>query len=854
MKKALTILIYFLSISAMFSQEIENYSYKLNQSNQQFTFWTTLPCEKVFKDSPVPTEIGSEIKVYAAKNEFEPFQIIVRSVSADNINVQFTGFAGIDVEFYQVGYVNITETTDNLGRIGFNPDPLIPFENNTNISVAANENTAIWVSLFISPQVVAGDYSGAIVINSVSIPVSLHVFNFAISEEPHVKSQMNFSHNAVLEKYGVSGYGSEYWMYVDKMKQYFIDHRLTPKSALWSGGLTTGGAAPYITYDCNGNFTDNDGIWGVEYPADRYLNGNGFNNGVGFPSFMAATFKNNNAAADQRPDVFCDITRTANDWLQSINTPYNQDWFEYIAAIENYLQNLGYLDKAYYYFANEPNSDEAYNAVAWYSQAIKAFAPNFKLAVSEMPRPEIYDNPNYPNAKIDIWIAALVANNFNPEVSLERLANHDEETWIYFLHSTNPPLFSPITIDHAGIESKLLGWFLWKYRIRGIAYYSMNNWSENPWEDPYDQGQNGELFMLYPPAQNNQPIVYGANNHRFVPSIRFELMREAFEDYEYFYILNNNQQPAAYQENPADMHVNKIISGLTAYTRNANFMYNLRRYIGLYNGGEISQIPDLEIPSTGTPENHYINFQGNEPTAEPLIVGGNEYQKIGWQPYSEELGYGWFGDMAHVMSRYLSDATNELKKSILYDDWGRLHTFNYNLANGNYQVTVCVGWQGRTYNHNKITIEGVDFINDEATTESNNYYIERSLPLQITDGNLTMEMGIFDEYTMLNYLIIESLETAVDANFASDNNFYVHTFPNPVKTACTFVIETTQKGEFYLEIFDISGQLVKSFSNFEITDNKLTIDWDTENTKSGLYMFKAIFNDQKSTGKILKIE
>jgi len=75
-----------------------------------------------------------------------------------------------------------------------------------------------------------------------------------------------------------------------------------------------------------------------------------------------------------------------------------------------------------------------------------------------------------------------------------------------------------------------------------------------------------------------------------------------------------------------------------------------------------------------------------------------------------------------------------------------------------------------------------------------------------------------------------------------------------MKTVCTFVIETTQKGEFNLEIFDISGQLVKSFSNFEITDNKLIIEWDTENLKSGLYMYKAIFNDQKSTGKILKIE
>ena len=68
-------------------------------------------------------------------------------------------------------------------------------------------------------------------------PISLHVFNFAIADELHVHSQMNFSHEAVLNKYGVAGTGSEYWMYVDKMKQFFIDHRLTPSGPLWSGGL-----------------------------------------------------------------------------------------------------------------------------------------------------------------------------------------------------------------------------------------------------------------------------------------------------------------------------------------------------------------------------------------------------------------------------------------------------------------------------------------------------------------------------------------------------------------------------------------------------------------------------------------
>ena len=153
---------------------------------------------------------------------------------------------------------------------------------------------------------------------------------------------MNFSLNTVLTKYDVPGTGAEYWMYVDKMKQFFMDHRLTPKSALWPGGLTSNGAAPFIDYDCDGTLTDPHGIWGFESPADKYLNGTAMRNGVGFPSFMAATFQNNDAAADQRPSSFCGQTRSASDWYTGNNpgSPYNLEWFQYMTAVQDYLDGL----------------------------------------------------------------------------------------------------------------------------------------------------------------------------------------------------------------------------------------------------------------------------------------------------------------------------------------------------------------------------------------------------------------------------------------------------------------------------------------------------------------------------------
>ncbi|MBN2382672.1 DUF4091 domain-containing protein [bacterium] len=753
----------------------QDYTYRLEQSTASYEMWTTLPSERVFKDSAVPVDTGSEVKVYAARNEYEPFQVVLKPTISTAVTVISPDFGpGIEVEIYQVKYVYISQTSDNLGRLGDYPDPLWPLESGSSVSVSAGENTAFWFNLAVSHNVVCGDYTAMVQIAGISVPVRLHVFDFAIPDELHVLSQMNANFNEVLTRYSVPCCDTEYWYYVDSFKQFFIDHRLTPKGPLWPGGLTSNGGGPFIDYDCGGNLSDPHGIWGFVQPADKYLNGNGFNEGIGFPCSMAATFQDNDPSTDQRPSLFCGQTRSAMDWYtgNNPNTPYNQKWFEYMSTIEAYLTSYGYLDRSYYYLANEPQDQADYDAVAWYSQELKIAAPGWKLMVSEEPKPEIYAHPTYTGSKIDIWLAVL--NNYDPVISYERELNHAETTWVYFLHGTRPPYFNPITLDHPGIESKFIGWFLWKYRVRGMAYYSMNNWNINPWTNPMTDGHNGDTFMLYPPSEDNTDIPYGSNNHRFVPSIRFELMRDSLEDYEYLFVLNDFSQPIVGLANPADLQADKIIKGLTSYTRNSEFMYNLRRLIGLKNGGEIDQIPDLDLPlhprAAASPTSYYLNFQDpiGQPTAEPLIVNGHEYQKIGWSDYNETVGLGWYGDMAHVMYQWLSNGPNPLQRSVIYDDWGRQKTFDFDLPNCSYQVTVSVGWQGGNYLHNKIWIEGIPFIDDEAS----NPYLVRTNDLSITDYMLTMEMGIFDEYTMLNYLDIVVIDSDMDGMpDCQENNF-----------------------------------------------------------------------------------
>lgn len=771
-----------------------SFQYRLSQSTEELEIWTAPPSVRIFRNQEAPAEIGSEVRVYAAADEFEPFQVVVKPDAHRDLCVNIVGegaadAAGIETEIHQVKYVDIAVPSDLLGSVGPWPDPLWPLNKGETVTVDADRNTSFWFTIKVPRDTPKGDYPLSVHLGTVVVPVMLHVFAFNLPEVLHVKSQMNFSYETLLEKYGVDELDHNYWDYVERIKAFFIEHRLTPKSVLWSGGVTSAGGGSYIDYDCAGTLTDNHGIWGFEAPAARYLDGwdlmegtyvHPFNDGVGFPSFMAVTFKNNDPSQDQRPSQFCGVTRNDADWYgaDQPSSLYNEKWVQYMAELENYLERVGYLDRAYHYMANEPQDQDDYDAVAWYSRLLKSAAPNLKLMVSEEPKSAIYNHPDYmASGQIDIWLSVL--NRYNPVISHDRALNHGEETWIYWLHGTRPPFFNPITLDHPGIESRLTGWFLWRYRIRGIAYYSLNNWSKNPWVDPLNDNHNGDLFMLYPPSQDNSVIPLGSNGHRLVPSIRFELMRDSLEDYEYLYLLNGGKEPEVGVEtdgdpNTADAQAAKIVSGIASYTRDDDFMYDLRRLIGLKIGGEIDVIPDNESEAThpraeGEPGDYYINFQN--PDGEPVTtrtedtwstghphkyvtLAGHEYLQVGIETYSEAAGLGWMEDTTHFLTGRdpWGEETDERKITYVYDDYAHHPAiFEFDLPNGTYSVEISVGTPRRVREHNRVIVEGVTFIDDEPSDP----FIIRCMEVTVTDSKLTLEMGIWGEYTMIDYLDIE---------------------------------------------------------------------------------------------------
>jgi len=708
------------------------------------TLWTTTTMDKVLREAVPPTAADSAIQVYAAKNEFEPFQLVIHADADATATLSMTAFTGPGTisapAVHRVGYVSVSAPSDASSIMsGQIPDPLYPTTFGADESVPGGQNQPFWLTVKVPSDAAPGDYTATLTVTvggaAADVDVKLHVFNFALP----AKIGFDGNWNASFESLG----GGESLAKVQQLKDFFYEHRLVPSSVAWPAGLNYNGG---IDYDCaTATFKGDTNPYDFSQLGPEYIDGKGWN-GAGFPSFEIMQFVDNSTP---RPDTFCGVDRGPDAFGTAA---YNAEWSKLMAAIDAYLVARGWQDKGYYYVQNEPQDQGDYDVAAFLADLVKTAAPHLRIAVSEEPKPEIVDDPKANGHGYDLWWADL--SEFSPDYAKVRQAAGDT-VWWYFLYGDLPPHYNPITIDHGGIESRIPFWGAWKYRIKGFAYYSVTGWGNDPVGDPKPQGtdQNGDGFLLYPPQ-----------NGEIVTSIRWELLREGAEDYEYFLLANGGAAPKTPDDAAnCDLTVASAVSSTTSFTRDTSAFKHLRDQLGLMIEGKVDGCPALDSkpPGAHPRDAYYINFQdpAGEPTADPLMANGHTWTKMGWDAYDPKKGFGWsgpyIGDPTIMLYQYLSGAPeDELQKSIIYDDYGRTDTFNWDIENGKYTITVSIGWDGKTYSKNRVLIEGQPLL-DDVETNPGAPYLVKSITADVGDGNVTMEAGQKDEYTMLNWMSIE---------------------------------------------------------------------------------------------------
>jgi hypothetical protein len=177
------------------------------------TIWPVNALVKVFQDHPPPSRAAAA-RITAARNEQEPVQIAVRSPDAyEGLRVAVAppvhsqGGQLDDFEIGVVGYVPIDHRSNYYqsesptwhrkfptggggcdGWAGLWPDPLLPADT---FDLPANTTQPVWVTFSIPPEAAAGDYAGTVRLvqgatTLAELPFTVHVWNFALPDEPGV--------------------------------------------------------------------------------------------------------------------------------------------------------------------------------------------------------------------------------------------------------------------------------------------------------------------------------------------------------------------------------------------------------------------------------------------------------------------------------------------------------------------------------------------------------------------------------------------------------------------------------------------------------------------------------------------
>jgi hypothetical protein len=233
-----------------------------------------------------------------------------------------------------------------------------------------------------------------------------------------------------------------------------------------------------------------------------------------------------------------------------------------VGQVAGHLRARGWLDKAYTYWFDEPDPKD-YEFVVEGMKRIRAAAPGLRRLLTEQPEKALLGH-------VEIW-CGLTPEWTREKVDARRAAG--EEVWWYVCTGPKAP-YVTLFIDHPGTEMRLWPWQSWQYGVQGLLVWETTYWNspaafpapklQDPWADPmgYVSGYdfqaghvgywgNGDGRFVYPPRRadlhDTTPCLDGPVN-----SIRWENLRDGMEDYEYFWLLEQEVKRVAARKQERD--------------------------------------------------------------------------------------------------------------------------------------------------------------------------------------------------------------------------------------------------------------------------------------------------------------
>jgi hypothetical protein len=209
---------------------------------------------------------------------------------------------------------------------------------------------------------------------------------------------------------------------------------------------------------------------------------------------------------------------------------WRKDWSSYVTAYTDHLRKKGWLDMAYSYNIDEPKK------TMW--EQCKQNALLSRAAAKDL---RVWQCTNIPAGTTilkdytDTFIVNLL--QYHKAKIAIRQSEGKEVMWaICCWPSGHPNLF----IDYPAMDARIIGFMTWKFGVSGFEYWQVCKTSgkavknvESPslrssWNPMLFGKYNGDGYLIYP-GKDLKPL----------SSVRFENLRDGFEDYEYLAILRD---------------------------------------------------------------------------------------------------------------------------------------------------------------------------------------------------------------------------------------------------------------------------------------------------------------------------
>ncbi|MCX7888051.1 MAG: hypothetical protein N3B01_12465, partial [Verrucomicrobiae bacterium] len=426
------------------------------QKTDGLRIWEVNPLVKVFRDDPAGRAAVS-VSVECARNEYEPFQLALRSSTAlrsvqvtvselkdvagrtlPPVRVDRVGFVPVD---HPSGYF-LSEAKDWERRVprgggatdgwaGEWPDPLIP---NAPFDLEANCTQPLWFTVYVPPHAAAGEYHGEVTVRAdrmepVRLPVRARVLPFALPKDTRLKAIFDFRFHGNKEE-------RRKWL------QFMAERRL--------------------------------GISHLEPPVFRYKNGKVTMETTAFDEDARFCFEELGMAVAYTPGFFYMF-----GWayppkkifgLEPFTPEYNDALKQAYRLFVEHVKQRGWQDKFVYYISDEPHFEQ-HEFVVEQMKKLCALVHDVDRTIP------IYSStwrycPQWEES-LDVWGVGQYGC-FAVE-QMERLLRAGKSFWFTCdgQMATDTPYLA---------TERLLPYYCFKYGASGFEFWGINWYTYDPWE------------------------------------------------------------------------------------------------------------------------------------------------------------------------------------------------------------------------------------------------------------------------------------------------------------------------------------------------------------------------------------